>query len=97
MEAIILAGGKAERLGDAAGGRPKALVEVGGRPLAAYQVAQLAAAGVDRVVVACAAGKGEEFERALAGIGPEIVPVEEAAEVESAGRRGSAAGATRTP
>ena len=43
MEAIILAGGKAERLGDAAGGRPKALVEVGGRPLAEYQVAQLAA------------------------------------------------------
>ena len=26
MEAIILAGGKAERLGDAAQGRPKALV-----------------------------------------------------------------------
>ncbi len=77
MDAIILAGGKAERLGDAAGGRPKALVEVGGRPLAAYQVAQLAAAGVDRVLVACAVGKGEEFERALAGIGPEIVPVEE--------------------
>ena len=77
MDAIILAGGKAERLGDAAGGRPKALVEVGGRPLAAYQVAQLAAAGVDRVLVACSAGKGEEFERALAGIGPEIVPVEE--------------------
>ena len=39
VEAIILAGGKAERLGDAAGGRPKALVEVAGRPLAAYQVA----------------------------------------------------------
>ena len=39
LEAIILAGGKAERLGDAAGGRPKALVEVAGRPLAAYQVA----------------------------------------------------------
>ena len=29
MEAIILCGGKAERLGDAAGGRPKSLVEVG--------------------------------------------------------------------
>ena len=46
MEAILLAGGKAERLGEAADGRPKALVEIGGRPLAAYQVAQLAAAGV---------------------------------------------------
>ncbi len=77
VEAIILAGGKAERLGDAAAGRPKALVEVGGRPLAAYQVAQLSAAGVERVLVSCAAGKGKEFERALAGIGPEIVAVEE--------------------
>jgi NDP-sugar pyrophosphorylase family protein len=77
VEAIILAGGKAERLGEAAGGRPKALVEVGGRPLVAYQVAQLAAAGVERVIVSCAAGRGEEFEQALAGLGPEIVTVEE--------------------
>src|SRR5947208_589484 len=49
MEAILLAGGKAERLGDAAQGRPKALVSIAGRPLAAYQVALLAAAEVDRV------------------------------------------------
>ena len=52
MEAIILAGGKAERLGEAAGGRPKALIELAGRPLAAYQVEQLAAAGVTRVLTA---------------------------------------------
>jgi len=77
VEAIILAGGKAERLGDAAGGSPKALVEVGGRPLIAYQVAQLAAAGVERVIVSCSAGRGEEFVRALVSIGPEIVPAEE--------------------
>ena len=67
MEAIILAGGKAERLGDAAGGRPKSLVPVAGRPLAAYQVAALAGAGVDHVIVSCAAGAGAEFERELAG------------------------------
>ena len=30
MEAIVLAGGKAERMGDATAGRPKSLVEVGG-------------------------------------------------------------------
>jgi len=77
MEAIILAGGKAERLGDAAGGRPKALVEVAGKPLAAYQVARLGQAGVTRVVFACAAGQGSFFEAELAGIGPEIVAVEE--------------------
>src|SRR5436305_12702786 len=77
MEAIILAGGKAERLGDAAGGRPKALVEVAGRPLAAYQVGRLAGAGVTRVIFACAAGQGGLFESELAGLGPAIVTAEE--------------------
>jgi NDP-sugar pyrophosphorylase family protein len=85
MEAIILAGGKAERLGDAARGRPKALVEIAGRPLAAYQVEQLAAAGVDRVIVACAAGQEELFERELSGLGPEAVAV---GEPEPLGRGG---------
>jgi NDP-sugar pyrophosphorylase family protein len=77
VEAIILAGGKAERLGDAAGGRPKALVEVGGRPLAAYQVEQLAAAGVERVLVSCMAGQEDAFASALDGLGLEIVTVPE--------------------
>lgn len=77
MEAIILAGGKAERLGDAAGGRPKALVEVAGKPLVAYQVGRLAAAGVERVIVSCFAGQGAEFTRDLAELGPEIVCAEE--------------------
>ena len=77
MEAIILAGGRAERLGEAAGGRPKALVELAGRPLAAHQVAQLAAAGVTRVLVSCAAGEEGAFETALGGIGPEVVAVPE--------------------
>jgi NDP-sugar pyrophosphorylase family protein len=77
MEAIILAGGKAERLGDAAGGKPKALVEVAGRPLVGYQVARLARAGVQRVIVSCAAGQGAAFERELAGLGAEIAVAEE--------------------
>jgi NDP-sugar pyrophosphorylase family protein len=77
VEAIILAGGKAERLGDAAGGRPKALVDVAGTPLAAYQVGRLARAGVDRVIVSCAVGQGELFERELAGLGPTVVAAEE--------------------
>jgi NDP-sugar pyrophosphorylase family protein len=85
VEAVILAGGKAERLGEAAAGRPKALVEVGGKPLAAYQVMQLAAAGVDRVLVSCAAGQEGVFEAALGGIGPEIVAVPES---EPLGRGG---------
>ena len=85
MEAIILAGGKAERLGEAAGGRPKALVAVAGHALAAYQVSQLAAAGVDRVIVACAAGQEALFAEQLDGLGPEVVPV---AEPEPLGRGG---------
>jgi NDP-sugar pyrophosphorylase family protein len=85
VEAIILAGGKAERLGEASQGRPKALVEVAGRPLAAHQVEQLAAVGVERVLVSCAAGQEELFEAALGGIGPEIVAV---GEPEPLGRGG---------
>jgi NDP-sugar pyrophosphorylase family protein len=85
MEAIILAGGKAERLGAAAGGHPKALVPVAGRPLAAYQVGLLASAGVDRVIVSCALGTEEEFVSALSGLGPEILV---APEPEPLGRGG---------
>jgi NDP-sugar pyrophosphorylase family protein len=77
LEAIILAGGKAERLGDAAGGWPKSLVPVGDRPLAAYQIGRLARAGVRRVIVSCFAGQGGQFEAALSGLGAEIVCAEE--------------------
>ncbi|HEY5479521.1 MAG TPA: nucleotidyltransferase family protein [Gaiellaceae bacterium] len=76
-EAIILAGGKAERLGEAAKGKPKPLVEICGRPLVAHQIRRLGAAGVERVILACAAGRGAEFASALGGLGLEIVPVEE--------------------
>jgi NDP-sugar pyrophosphorylase family protein len=85
MEALILAGGKAERLGDAAQGRPKPLVPVAGRPLAAYQVARLADAGVSRVIVACARGCEALFESELGDLGPEIVAV---GEPEPLGRGG---------
>jgi NDP-sugar pyrophosphorylase family protein len=85
LEAIILAGGRAERLGDAAEGRPKSLVPVCGRPLVAYQVLRLAAAGVERVLVSCAAGQGKLFEDELRDLGAEIVLVEE---TERLGRGG---------
>ena len=93
MEAIILAGGKAERLGEAALGRPKALVDIAGKPLAAYQVAQLARAGVERVVVSCAAGLEPLFESKLAGFGAEIAAV---GEPEPLGRGGGLRFAART-
>ena len=77
MEAILIAGGKGERLGEAARGMPKALVRLAGRPLAAYHVRLLVQAGVDRVLISCAAGKGALFGEELGGLGADIVPVEE--------------------
>ena len=77
MEAVLIAGGKAERLGGTAAGRPKPLVPIAGRPLAAYQVGQLAAVGVNRVIVSCASGQEDVFEAELSGVGPEIVTVPE--------------------
>jgi NDP-sugar pyrophosphorylase family protein len=85
VEAIVLAGGKAERLGDAAAGRPKSLVPVGGRPLLAWQIGRLRNAGVERVIVSCLGGQEEEFERALAGLGVELAC---AGEPERLGRGG---------
>jgi NDP-sugar pyrophosphorylase family protein len=85
MEALLLAGGKAERLGEAAQGLPKPLVPVAGFPLAEYGVARLVAAGVDRVIVACRAGQEESFVNALGGLGAEIDAVGEA---EPLGRGG---------
>ena len=72
MEAIILAGGQATRLGDAARGKPKALVPIAGHPLAEYQVSQLVRAGVDRVIVSCGSGQDALFEAKLSGLGAEI-------------------------
>ena len=85
MEAILLAGGKAERLGEAARGRPKALVEVAGSPLAEYQLRRLADAGVKRVIVSCRAGQEQAFADALGGAGVELAF---AGEEEPLGRGG---------
>ena len=85
VEALILAGGKAERLGDAARGNPKPLVPVAGAPLLRYTIQRLAAADVTRAIVACTAGQEERFVRDLAGLGVEIVT---AGEPEPLGRGG---------
>ncbi len=86
MEAIVLAGGRAERMGDATGGRPKSLVDVGGKPLLSWQIGRLRRVGVDRVIIACAAGQEPEFEQLLDGLGVEIVC---AGEPERLGRGGA--------
>ena len=95
MEAIVLAGGKAERLGDAAAGMPKSLVTVGGRPLLAWQIDRVRQAGVERVIVSCFAGQEAEFDSRLGDLGVEVVC---AGEPERLGRGGGirfAAGARR--
>ena len=86
MEAIVLAGGKAERMGAATAGRPKSLVEVGGKPLLAWQIGRLHRAGVDRVIISCSAGQEPDFEEGLAGLGVEIAC---AGETERLGRGGA--------
>lgn len=73
MEAIVLAGGKGERLGAAARGRPKPLVPVAGRPLVTYQAQRLVEAGIVRIIISCAAGQEALFEQELGGLGAEIV------------------------
>jgi NDP-sugar pyrophosphorylase family protein len=85
MEAIVLAGGKAERLGDAAGGLPKSLVPVGGRPLLAWQIGRLAQAGVRRVIVSCFGGDEQVFRDRLGDLDVELVC---AGEPERLGRGG---------
>ena len=86
MEAIVLAGGMGERMGDATQGRPKSLISVGGLPLVAWQIGRLQRAGVDRVIVSCATGQEPYFEADLVGLGVEIVC---AAEPERLGRGGA--------
>ncbi len=68
--AIILAGGKGERLRPYTEDRPKPMVLVGGKPILAYQLEQLKAAGIEEVVFALSyhkealqehVGKGEKY------------------------------------
>ncbi|WP_304451292.1 nucleotidyltransferase family protein [Nocardiopsis sp. YSL2] len=52
-QALILAGGQATRLRPYTDTRPKAMVEVAGRPIIDYQLEWLTEHGVEQVVVSC--------------------------------------------
>lgn len=52
MKAIILAGGRATRLPEAAKDKPKVLVEVGGKPVLAHQIALLEKHGITDIRLA---------------------------------------------
>jgi 2-C-methyl-D-erythritol 4-phosphate cytidylyltransferase len=62
--AIVVAAGSGERLG---AGRPKAFVALAGRPMVAWSLDAIAAAGVPRAVVAVPPGHGAAAEDALGG------------------------------
>lgn len=51
IQGVILAAGRGSRLADAINNGPKCLAEVGGRPLIDHQLALLAEAGVQRVLI----------------------------------------------
>src|SRR5262249_41564829 len=68
MTAIILAAGVGKRLLAVSNGRPKCLVEIGGRSLLARLLESLVAAGVRDVVVVT--GFGDEAVRGAIGDGP---------------------------
>jgi NDP-sugar pyrophosphorylase family protein len=51
LQAVILAGGLATRLGDAARSTPKSLLNVGGRPFLAWQLERLVRSGYSDVLV----------------------------------------------
>ena len=62
--AIVVAAGSGTRLG---AGRPKAFVALAGRPMAAWSLDAIAAAGVPRAIVAVPPGHGALAEEALGG------------------------------
>jgi 2-C-methyl-D-erythritol 4-phosphate cytidylyltransferase len=62
--AIVVAAGSGERLG---ADRPKAFVPLAGRPMVAWSLDAIAAAGVPRAVVAVPPGHGAAAEEMLAG------------------------------
>jgi 2-C-methyl-D-erythritol 4-phosphate cytidylyltransferase len=62
--ALVVAAGSGARLG---AGRPKAFIALAGRPMVAWSLDALGAAGIPRVVVAVPPGHGAAAEEALAG------------------------------
>lgn len=71
MQAVILAAGVGSRLKQVNGGRPKCLIEIGGRPLILHQLEALADHGVGPVV--CVLGHQADAVRAVIGDRAECV------------------------
>ncbi len=87
MRAIVLAGGQGLRLRPITEDKPKALVEVNGRPISEYQIEWLVKGGVDAVTFAC----GYRWERLKEHFGASFngIPVAYSVEDEPLGTGGA--------
>lgn len=87
-QAVILAGGKGERLRPLTEDRPKAMIEILGNPLLAYQIQWLRQHGFTRLVICC--GYLHEVIREYFGDGSRFrVQIEYLVESEPLGRGGA--------
>lgn len=87
MDAIILAGGKGERLRPFTEGRPKPMVEVLGIPILGYQIQWLQTQGITHIVLSC--GYRYEVIQEYFGDGARWgVPIDYCIETEPLGRGG---------
>jgi mannose-1-phosphate guanylyltransferase len=100
MDAVVVAGGLGTRLRPLTVRHPKHLLPVGGVPFLAHQIAKLAAAGIDRVVLATSY-RAMEFEQTFGSgraFGLELVYVTEVEPLGTAGAvRNVAAGLRARP
>jgi len=88
MQAIILAGGKGERLRPFTTDRPKAMVEILGVPLLGYQLQWLQTQGITDIIIAC--GYRHEVIREYFGDGEKWgVRIQYAVEAQPLGRGGA--------
>src|ERR671914_165184 len=71
--ALVVAAGSGARLG---AGRPKAFVALAGRPMVAWSLDAIAAAGIPRAVVAVPPGHGGGAAGAGRGAAPPLPPAE---------------------
>lgn len=86
--AVILAGGKGERLRPYTEDRPKAMIELLGNPIMAYQLHWLRSYGVRRVVIAC--GYRHEMIESYFGSGSKWqMEIDYEVETEPLGRGGA--------
>jgi NDP-sugar pyrophosphorylase family protein len=94
MDAIILAGGRGERLMPLTADRPKCMVEVAGRPIVLHQLHWLARNGVQQVVISCGY-RWRTVERAIGSGADAGIPVSYAPEEVPLGRGGGLRNALR--